>query len=133
MIEPLPDTWHKRDLPVLRAIVKELGQTTDPVEVYTLTVSTGMPKVEVECAILALHRGGYVDVSVTTSFGGTSIDGVNDVTGDAYRLTGAWPSSEAIADKLLAALTDVVEHGDDEVSRDLLASVAGAASGVAMQ
>jgi len=148
MTEPLPDTWHARDLIVLRAAVSTIDETGEMADVSQLCAATGLSQTEVERAVLALDRGQYVTGMITRTFGGAMVDGISEVGREAYRLTGAWPSPDAIADKLLAALTDVAENGDDEVSRsrarkaleglgglsrDLLVSVAGAAAGVALQ
>jgi hypothetical protein len=148
MTKQLPDTWHSRDLPVLRAAVTIIDATNQMASLQQLAEATGLSEDDTRRAVLALNRGGYVEGAITPVWGDDLVDGVNDVVGEAYRLTGAWPSPEAIADRFLAALTDVAEHGTDEVTRsrarkaldglgsltrDTLVSVAGAAAGVAMQ
>lgn len=159
MSELLPDTWHSRELPVLRSIVRTVD-SLQPRERAALTAGDIALRVndaagegvhfnndEVTRAVKALSRGGYIVRADAERLGGGVIR-VVDITEKAYRATGAWPSREAMADKLLAALEDLAEYSDDPIeksrakkaaealggfSRDTLIAVIGASAGVAMQ
>jgi hypothetical protein len=148
MTEPLDDTWHSRDLPVLRTVVSLIDSTGETVDSWDVASILEIDVKDVERAMLALHRGGYVVAQTSESWGGVTADAVKSVTGDAYRAAGAWPNADAVADRMLATLEDLAEHGSDELekskarkaleglrslTRDTLVSVAGAAAGVAMQ
>lgn len=144
MTEPLDDTWHSRDLPVLRIVVKLYDETMRPVRVSAVEESTGLSRADVQRAGVALGAAGLVTTSGAAQLKVMMFGGV---TAQARQLTGAWPSAESIADRLLATLEDLAEHAGDDVTkskarraldglgsltRDTLVSVAGAAAGVAM-
>ena len=97
--------------------------------------------------MLALDRDGLIDAFTSTDGAGTRALAVRNVSGEAYRRAGAWPTPETMADRLLNVLEDLAEHGDDPVtktkarkaldglsgfSRDVLVSVIAAAAGTAM-
>ncbi len=142
------DQWHDRDLPVLRAVVHAIDGSFEGPEPDELVESSGLSPKDVNAALLALHRGEYLEVAISTTFGGSEILGVNTISEKAYRAAGAWPSREGMADELLAALRDLAEYSDDPVeksrakkalealggfSRDTLIAVIGASTGVALQ
>lgn len=157
--EPLPDTWFTRELLVLRHIVSEFDKER-PHDMSVGEISNRM-HVDgqnwfdvrlVNAAVKALERDGLISMQWVDGFGGSGPDlsesRVIDFDSRAYGLTGMWPSPDATADRLLAALEDLAEHSSDEVTRtkarkaldaltglgrDLFVSVAGAAAGVAMQ
>lgn len=133
---------------MLRAVVQAIDGAFSGPEPHELVKPSGVTADEVNAALLALHRGEYLEVGISTTFGGSEILGVETITEKAYRAVGAWPSREAMADELLAALRDLAEYSDDPVeksrakkaaealggfSRDTLIAVIGASAGVAMQ
>lgn len=145
MTDPLPDTWHSRDLPVLREVVRQYDATMRAVRVEDIEKATRLSEDDVQRAGIALSAAGLVDIKGAMQkkvllFGG--------VTAEARRAAGAWPSAESIADRLLIELRDIAEYGSSEVektkarkaldglggfSRDVLVGVIGAAAGVGMQ
>ncbi|MCW2496590.1 hypothetical protein [Jatrophihabitans sp.] len=148
MTGPLADTWHTRDLVVLQAVVTALDGSLQGIDPAELIDPTGMTEDQVTAALIALKRGQYIEMASALMLSGDAFHSVNGVTEKAYRATGAWPSNETMTDRLLAALTDIAEYGDDPLeksrarkaldalggfSRDTLVSVVGAAAGVAMQ
>lgn len=150
MTDPLPDTWHPRDLIVLRAAVQHIDSTGEEADLHHLVQSTGLDAEEVTRAVRALHATGVVTaVILDGGWGGVAqVEGIRGLTQQAYERSGAWPGPDSVADRLLAILEDLAEHGSDPVEkakarkaldamgslgRDLLVSVAGAAAGVAMQ
>ena len=156
MTEPLVDTWRPRELPVLRALVLELDQ--DPRRgVSAEELALRMPNQDnilwdndtVGRALVRLTQAQYVTAVQTPSATGSA--GlplrITGVTEKALRATGAWPSADLVADRLLDALQDIADHGDDAVTRsrarkalealggftrEVLVSVAGAAAGAAV-
>lgn len=146
MSEPLPDTWYPRELPVLRTVIRLLDEPGALASASDVEEATGLPANEVQAALRALASDGLI--SDTTADASGEILWLAAASGDARRLSGQWPSPDTVADRLLATLEDLAEHGTDPVekakarraldalgsfSRDLLVSVAGAAAGVAMQ
>lgn len=147
MTEPLPDTWHSRDLPVLRTIVRLCDE-----ERSSIATGAGVARSlraltddEIHRAINALELAGLFEV---TRRGDGSASIISCPSAEARRLSGAWPSPDSIADNLLAELKDIAEYGSDEAtkskarkaldglsgfSRDVLVGVIGSAAGVAMQ
>lgn len=155
MSDPMPDRWHSIDLPSLKIIMRLMdeypGRIWTVEQITTYAPSDGFNLVNnttMSGAMTALARGGYVVVEqVGRRVGGTQ-PAIVDITEKAYRATGAWPSPEAVTDRLLAALGNLAEYSENPVersaakkaldglgtfSRDTLVSVAGAAAGVAMQ
>lgn len=159
LTEPLPETWFTRELLVLRHVVAEFDKER-PHDMSVAEISMrmhvgGQNSFDVrlvKAALVALERDGLVTMQWVDGFGGSGRDlsesRVLDFDSRAYGLTGRWPSPEAAADRLLAALEDLAQHGSDadtrtkarkavdalgSLSRDLFVSVAGAAAGVAMQ
>jgi len=145
MNKPLADTWHSRDLLVLRAVVRVYDQTLEPVDVEEVEEATELSEDDVQRAGVALGRAALVD---TNGAWGKHVMEFVSVSAEARRLAGQWPSAESIADRFLAELEDLAAHGPDDVvkskarkaldalgslTRDTLVSVAGAAAGVAMQ
>jgi hypothetical protein len=150
MTEPLPDTWHSRDLPVLRHIVKMCDEAPNDhlhVKGVALELWGRIATQDVERAAAALASGHLIELGHDDGAGFLLRD-ITEVSGEARRLAGAWPSADNIADRLIAALQDLAEYSDDPVektrakkaleglgsfSRDTLISVIGAAAGVALQ
>jgi len=146
MTEPLPDTWHSRDLPVLRTVVRLWDEQLLPLQ--TSEIERALPDLDpadIERALVALRSAGLIEGKGAW---GAQILRVSDPTAEARRLSGAWPSADSIADRLLAALEDIAEYGSDEAtkskarkaldglggfSRDVLVGVISSAAGVAMQ
>lgn len=167
MPEKQYDQWRDRDLPVLRAIVEKIdtnptrnarGLTVGDVALLMQDQHHGTGTTPawwtgndtVRQAFHALRRGEYIvlEREMAVLSGGRLDAEVLDIKGKAYEATGAWPSAEDIAAKLIAALEDLAEYSDDPVeksrakkaaaafggfSRDTLVSVIGAATGVALQ
>lgn len=113
-IESLPDTWHTRDLPVLRAIVKQYDATTQTVPHQDIEAATGFDYADVQRACIALDRAGYVD---TTGSLQTRARRIGNPSAEARRLTGQWPTPESAADRMLAALEQIAENGTTEDER----------------
>ncbi|MCO7238405.1 DUF4423 domain-containing protein [Aeromicrobium sp. CnD17-E] len=148
MTEPLHDTWHARDLPVLRTTVALMDGNTRPPGYQEIAGEAHVSEDETRAALLNLHRAGLIEATISNDFEDAGVLWVTNVSREALTLSGQWPSPETIADRLLITLQELAEHGSDPVekakarkaldalggfSRDLLVSVAGAAAGVAMQ
>jgi hypothetical protein len=119
MTEPQLDTWHSRDLPFLRALVDQLELTPHtPISAADVGVQLGMDDNDVTRALRNLTRGEYV---TTRPYPRRMSDGPTDapldVTEKALYVVGVWPSPEAAADRLVAALAALAKDGPDEPTR----------------
>jgi len=121
-------TWEARDLPVLDAAVRYVddnGPMPGPYG-HHLAELTGLPMDDVARAMDALD-GEYIEV--TTNIGpGPERWRVSAVSPDARRVVGQWPTPEALADRILAALRDAAENEADPGRRGRLRHLADAAT-----
>lgn len=108
----LDDVWATRDLPVLIAAVRLLDEQPGlPRQASEIAEVTGLPETEVQKALRNLATG-YLEVADWASL--TSHDYVAvGFTSDALRATGAWPSPELAADRLLAALGTAIDNATE--------------------
>ncbi len=109
MDQLLDDVWATRDLPVLVATVRLLEEHPGlPRQAGEIAELTGLPEAEVQKALRNLATD-YLEVADWASLGSHDFVAVN-YTSDALRATGAWPSPELAADRLLAALSTAIDN-----------------------
>jgi hypothetical protein len=133
--EPLPDTWHSRDLPVLRAAVEYIDREGVDAPVHHLIERTGLEEDEVLRAIRALASGGLLTAAAIKTWGPDLIDGVRAVSRQAYELAGAWPTPESATDRMIAALEQIAANGTEEEktrARKVLDAFTGAGQQIAV-
>jgi hypothetical protein len=106
------DTWAARDLPVLDATVSLLERSY-MVTVTDIAASTGLDASVVSQALDALDPV-YVDFRKTTTGGDPRFWYVFRVTPEARRVTGQWPTAEALADRLAAELSAAARVADGD-------------------
>jgi len=126
-------TWENRDLPVLRAVVTVYDETTRPVSVAELSAATGLEAVAVGRALIALSDEDppfFVPVDGST-LAGRQIDAASQPTGYARRTVGAWPTPEALTDRIVAVLNQAAEDETDEANKSKLKTAAIVVGGVA--
>jgi N-acetylmuramic acid 6-phosphate (MurNAc-6-P) etherase len=111
--DPLPDTWHSRDLPVLREVVRGIDQGGYP-SVQGVADATGLTEAEVDRAAANLRRAGLVRAQFAA---GGHVMFFQDFAGQALELVGAWPTPETALDRMLAALEAIAENTEDEAKR----------------
>jgi hypothetical protein len=138
--EPLPDTWYSRELPVLREVARLAEQGDINVAADVIAQALGMPQSVVARAGVLLEEDGYL-ADIITAWGTGAIR-FGKVTPKGRREVGQWPSPDAAADRLMAALEQAIDDAEGEQKtrlqkvRDGLAKagrdvVIGIASGVA--
>jgi hypothetical protein len=71
----------------------------------------------VRSAVANLHRDNLIEIFSTKRATGTTIDGVAEVSGQALREVGAWPSPDSTADRLIAALQQIADNTVDPETR----------------
>ncbi|PRY47972.1 hypothetical protein LY71_111151 [Geodermatophilus tzadiensis] len=126
---PLPDTWFRRDLPVLRAVARLVDGPEHGGNPYLGQVvpASGLAKPDVLAAARALADAGYVEVLTTYSGEIVRFTGVSP---EARRLTGLWPTPQGEWDRLLEQLSARAEHAPTDVERARWRALADAAAAV---
>ena len=113
---PLPDTWFRRDLPVLRAVARLVDGPEHGGNPYLGQVvpASGLPKPDVLAAARALADAGYVEVLTTYS---GEIVRFTGVSSEARRLAGLWPTPQGEWERLLEQLAARAENAPSDVER----------------
>jgi hypothetical protein len=113
---PLPDTWFRRDLPVLRAVARLVDGPEHGGNPYLGQVvpASGLPKPDVLAAARALADAGYVEVLTTYSGEIVRFTGVSP---EARRLAGLWPTPQGEWERLLEQLAARAENAPSDVER----------------
>lgn len=134
----MDDTWMKRDLPVLTALVERFDDpAVDQVRPPEVGVLTGLDDAAVLRALTALceARPAYLECITVGEERGPAI--ITGVTAHARRATGAWPTAESLVDQLIYALAGAAEREQDPERRSKLQQTAlwlgGALRDVAIQ
>jgi hypothetical protein len=125
----MESTWETRDLPVLESIVygyDETGVSPTPTEIAE---TCGLNSDEVQRALRALQ---HTEPSFVTKMAETSagIVLVGAPTGHARRVVGSWPTPDALADRIIAALAEAAEAESDPDTKGRLKRAADAVGGV---
>jgi hypothetical protein len=115
--QPLPDTWHSRDLPVLRTIVRL--HDADPIDLVRVNhieseLAGTLSEDDIQRAGIALEEAGLIDISGSS---GLPLLFVKSITANARQLAGSWPTADTAADRLLAALDALAAQSHDEPTR----------------
>jgi hypothetical protein len=109
------DTWSRRDLPVLKAIVEIFNETGDSsIDASEVRARAGLDKDALQRALRALYTEPYLQESGKMEVAGGELWYVGAPTGEAMRVAGAWPSPEGLLDRLVTAL----ERAADDDARE---------------
>jgi hypothetical protein len=119
----MESTWETRDLPVLDAIVRYFDEHDGPEvpDVETFAKLTGMDPGQVARAVRALSPR-FLNTQAT--FGGLMHVAIIGVTDEAREKVGQWPTPEAVADRIVAALLEAADREPDERRRTKLRAAA---------
>jgi hypothetical protein len=109
MTEPLHDVWH-RDIAVLTEVCRINQANRGPVDLVAVSETLGIEFDQVRTAALNLERDGYV--TLLLDFSGVSH--VSDISGDALRAVGLWPTPETAFDRMVAALEAIADNTDED-------------------
>lgn len=124
-------TWESRDLPVLAHIVEyydEHGYSPDPP--YIADACGFDDNKVVQRALRALEHEVPPFITGFDKVMTGSIVGIGAPTGHARRTVGAWPTADALADRIIAALNDAADNEPDEAKEGRLRRGAEAVAGV---
>jgi hypothetical protein len=120
----MEDTWTNRDFPVLEAIVRLLDQGSWAVEVRDVAADTGLDPADVDRAIMALVGPYIVEYDRFGTGGDPNPWSVSQVTENARRVVGQWPTPETVVDRLAQAFVDAAEDEPDPERKGRLRQVA---------
>lgn len=123
----MEETWVSRDFPVLEAVVRltdhdfrKLFQGQD------IAHETGLDVEDVGRAFRALD-GVYLNVQMVS--GGPAGWHIEDVSPEARRVVGQWPSPDALVDRLISSLNEAAEHEVDPERKSKIRQTAGLIGG----
>lgn len=130
MSEPLPDVWTTRDYPVLREVVRRIDSGEDPFpRLPQLAAGTELTEEEVSRAIAALDRRGLVRGAPMSG----GFYGVNEVSGEAYLLTGLHPNGDDAVSQLVSSLRQAADEVSDPEEKSRLRKLADGVGGVSRE
>jgi hypothetical protein len=127
---PLPDTWFRRDLPVLRAVARLVDEPKHggaPYLLGSVVPGSGLPKEQVVAAAKALAAAGYIE-PLTNHAG--DIVRITGISAEARRLAGLWPTPQSEWERLVEQLTARAENAPTDVERARWRAFADAAAAV---
>lgn len=133
------DTWSDRDGLVLNALVEAFDDPDKQpaMTVETLVDATGLVERDVRAALIALQREDPPLIDGLRVIGERHPIQIMDVTAEAYRRVGAWPTPERLVDRLVAGLQRAADDEPDEIRRSRMRQIAldlaGAFRGVATE
>jgi DNA-binding transcriptional MocR family regulator len=128
MNDKLDDVWASRDFPVLREVTKRLDQGDHNVHAQALADATGLTPDDVQRALKALERRGYVK---HWQYGDGHVMAVTEVSGSAYLITGLHPDGDDALSRLVNGLRQAADQTADEDERGRLRRAADALGGIA--
>ncbi len=118
------DTWAGRDLPVLNTIVEVFEETGRGMTPKQIEMRTGLDANAVQLALKALDSECPPFLSKLEWMVSGQVSFIGAPTGQARRAVDAWPTAEAIADRLVKALDEAAERQPDKERRGLLRKAA---------
>lgn len=121
----MEDTWVSRDLPVLETVVKLVDEGSFAVTVADIADRTGLDTKTVDRALDALS-GPYVGEYKKLMTGGIPDSWyVTEVTPEARRAVGQWPTAESLAARLAEAFSEAADEETDPERKSRLRQLAG--------
>jgi hypothetical protein len=121
----MDDTWGARDLPVLAALVEHFDDPDAiPWRLPDVESATGLDAGEVVRALAALDHAEppYLESISHEELAYPTI--LTGITERARREVGAWPTPEALVDRLVAALSEAADSESDPEQKSKLRQAA---------
>ncbi|WP_433022360.1 hypothetical protein [Kribbella sp. CA-294648] len=120
-VQPGQDLTSEVQQPVLEAIVRLYDETGSAMRAAAVGAAAGLSDDDdLQRALRALeHNDPPFVTKMTGSFGGGIIL-IGAPTGHARRVVGAWPTPDALADRIIAALNDAADNEPDEEKKGKL-------------
>lgn len=126
----MDSTWESRDLPVLNAVVQIYEETGQAIRPKQIEVATGIDSADVQKALRALLSENPPFLERGQGAMGGQVLMVGRVTGHARRAVGAWPTAEALTDRLARAFAQAAELEGEPEKKSILKRSAEAFGGV---
>jgi DNA-binding transcriptional regulator YhcF (GntR family) len=124
--KPLADVWISRDFPVLTEATRRLDAGDHLVSIQDLAGALSMSLDDVRRSLNALERRGFVSCTWTMGNSGW----VDEVTGEAYILTGLHPDGDDALERLISVLRQAAEQTSDPEEKGQLKKAANALGGL---
>ena len=114
--EALPETWASREFPILREAARLIEANPPMVggRAHEIAAATGLSDEQVTHGLRALEAEGLITVKWLMGAGAARVP---EISGDARRILGTWPTPATALDRMIAALEQVAEHADDAGER----------------
>ncbi|MDZ5662361.1 hypothetical protein SFC79_11350 [Nocardioides sp. S-58] len=111
-MDPLEDTWHSRDLPILREAARLLEEddTFTGVRLRDIAEAVEMEVAVVLKSLRVLEEAGLVELRLMMP---AHAGRVTQISSRARQLVGQWPSEEQALERIIAALTAIADATDD--------------------
>jgi DNA-binding transcriptional MocR family regulator len=123
----LPDVWASRDFPVLVEVTRRKDEGEDFVQASDVAEALGITEEQVVRAGYALKRRGLITASGSMA---AEIETFDEVSAEAYFLTGLHPSGDDAVSALVTALRQAADQVEDPAEKSRLRSLADAALGI---
>lgn len=132
---PLPDQWFQRDLVVLRDLVEHFESGGDIIRASEVAARVDLDEAAVRRSIKRLTDEGCLRIPGNMPrTGDLAGEIVIDITPQALRLTGVWPTPESALDRMITTLEEIAANTDDEDTRTraqkVLAGLTGAGKSI---
>ena len=130
MTEKLPDVWTSRDFPVLKEVVRRLDEGDQFIMASAIAESLDMAEEKVIAAGRALRRRGLITTSGSMA---AELETFDDVSGEAYIVTGLHPDGDDAVSRLIDALRQAAENTSDPDEKSRLRQVANQIGGLSRE
>jgi hypothetical protein len=134
MSDQLPETWSRRELPILRAALLRLEAGADYADLDEVRNELGLTATDMRQAVegLATASPPYIDAELHNGWDGTRSPGsIDTVLERGRRELGTWPTPERLVDEIARALETAAAETAEPEQRSRLQAAAGALTGFA--
>lgn len=121
MTDKLKDVWTDRDFPVLVEVTRRRDAGEDFITAESIATALEMPYEEVAQAGKALQRRGLITASGSMA---AEIETFDEVSGEAYFLTGLHPNGDDLVSALVSALRQAADQVADPAEKSRLRTLA---------
>jgi hypothetical protein len=130
----IPETWTKRELPVLASVLRRFDAGELLVDLEDVRAELEMPGPQMWMAVTALRDASppYIELELSGGWGDLHAGGVvTRVYERTRRELGSWPSPEGVLEQLVAALQEAAEREPEPDRKGRLRAAADALGSVA--
>lgn len=121
MTDKLNDVWNNRDFPVLVEVTRRRDAGEHFITAESIATALEMPYEAVAQAGKALQRRGLITASGSMA---AEIETFDEVSGEAYFLTGLHPNGDDLVSALVSALRQAADQVADPAEKSRLRMLA---------